>query len=89
MSASEAMQMLNEQGMNKRMLKPLPGKHQSDAELPVAPGYDFCPYPTTVECPSDSSFRTFDGTCNNLRNPLIGRAMTPFRRLMPAKYADG
>jgi peroxidase len=34
-------------------------------------------------------FRTFDGSCNNLRNPLNGAAYMPFVRLLPANYADG
>ena len=89
MSAMEAVDILNEQGMNKRMLKPMHGKHHSDTKLPVAQSYSYCPYSKNIACPSDTSYRTFDGTCNNLKNPLIGRAMTPFRRLMPAKYADG
>ena len=35
------------------------------------------------------TFRTIDGTCNNLRKPLQGAAQTPFRRLIPAHYEDG
>ena len=33
-------------------------------------------------------YRTFDGTCNNLFNPLQGAAGTPSRRLLPAYYED-
>ena len=35
------------------------------------------------------SFRTIDGTCNNLANPLFGAAGTLFKRLVPAQYEDG
>ncbi|KAL1229931.1 Peroxidase mlt-7 [Trichinella pseudospiralis] len=34
-------------------------------------------------------YRTLDGTCNNLRNPLVGAAGTTFNRILPAVYEDG
>ena len=34
-------------------------------------------------------FRTASGSCNNLQNPLLGAAQTPFRRLIDAQYEDG
>ncbi|KAJ8736696.1 hypothetical protein PYW08_007352 [Mythimna loreyi] len=37
-----------------------------------------------------SRYRTLDGTCNNLQNPLrFGVSKTPFRRVLPPDYADG
>ncbi|CAB3240095.1 unnamed protein product [Arctia plantaginis] len=37
-----------------------------------------------------SRYRTVDGTCNNLDNPLKwGVSKTPFRRVLPADYGDG
>ena len=39
--------------------------------------------------PTVNQFRTIDGTCNNLENPLFGAAGTAFRRLIPAQYEDG
>ena len=39
--------------------------------------------------PTVNRFRTIDGTCNNLLNPLLGAARTPFARLTPPKYEDG
>ena len=34
-------------------------------------------------------FRTIDGTCNNIENPLMGAAGTEFSRLIPGVYEDG
>ena len=39
--------------------------------------------------PSLTTFRTIDGTCNNLVHPKLGAASTPFRRILPAWYEDG
>lgn len=41
-------------------------------------------------CNPKSRYRSFNGTCNNLRKPEIyGVAYTPFRRILPPDYADG
>lgn len=32
---------------------------------------------------------TFDGSCNNLRNAVLGRTNTCHRRLLPPAYEDG
>ena len=39
--------------------------------------------------PTVNKFRTIDGTCNNLLQPLIGASNTEFRRVLPAQYEDG
>lgn len=44
---------------------------------------------TSIECNEFQKFRTFDGKCNNKRNPLWGSAMMPFRRAMNPDYCDG
>ena len=45
-----------------------------------------------MKCPHKSEekarFRTIDGTCNNVNQPLFGAAGTPFIRVQPADYAD-
>ena len=48
-----------------------------------------CRYKGRCSQVSVFTFRTIDGTCNNLRKPLQGAAQTPFRRLIPAHYEDG
>ena len=44
-----------------------------------------------VRCnsPTVNQFRSIDGTCNNLKNPLFGSSDQGFRRLIPAQYEDG
>lgn len=34
-------------------------------------------------------YRTFDGTCNNLLNPMWGASLTPFKRLLSPVYENG
>uniref|UniRef100_A0A182K431 Heme peroxidase 1 n=1 Tax=Anopheles christyi TaxID=43041 RepID=A0A182K431_9DIPT len=34
-------------------------------------------------------YRTMDGSCNSLYNPLYGTPFRPYRRLLPARYGDG
>ncbi|XP_060804485.1 chorion peroxidase [Amyelois transitella] len=53
-------------------------------------------FPEPAYCLTDpppcqpSKYRSMDGTCNNLDNPLRwGVSRTPFRRVLPANYGDG
>ncbi|XP_015832935.2 peroxidase [Tribolium castaneum] len=39
-------------------------------------------------CPK-SRYRSYDGSCNNLGNPILGTPQTRYARLLPANYADG
>ena len=39
--------------------------------------------------PTVNIFRTIDGTCNNLKKPLLGASGTAFKRLVPPVYEDG
>ncbi len=39
--------------------------------------------------PTVNIFRTIDGTCNNLKKPLLGSSGTAFKRLVPPVYEDG
>uniref|UniRef100_A0A0A9Z8J0 Chorion peroxidase n=1 Tax=Lygus hesperus TaxID=30085 RepID=A0A0A9Z8J0_LYGHE len=36
-----------------------------------------------------SKYRSYDGSCNNLRNPEWGAVGTALQRILPPKYADG
>ena len=40
-------------------------------------------------CDASAKYRTFDGTCNNLRVPKWGSAGTPLQRIIPNAYSDG
>lgn len=69
--------------LSKRQVPPNPG----------SPGYVIaagnCPYTTIkVTCNSQSKYRTYDGTCNNLKNPLDGSANTPYARFLSPAYDD-
>ncbi|CAH1962658.1 unnamed protein product [Acanthoscelides obtectus] len=38
---------------------------------------------------TNSRYRSFDGSCNNLRNPVWGTPNTRYGRLLPPNYGDG
>jgi hypothetical protein len=42
-----------------------------------------------IKCDRDYEFRTINGTCNNLENPLYGSAGTELLRITPSAYSDG
>lgn len=72
------------------MLKPFSDEIRPDTALPNVPDAETCPYPESVICDGDVlRLRAFDGLCNNLKRPIIGRMMTPFQRLLPSRYSDG
>ena len=46
----------------------------------------------SVTCPPEvtsSAYRTFDGSCNNLKNPEWGKSFRKQYRNLPHTYADG
>lgn len=43
-----------------------------------------------IDCNLFHKYRTFNGSCNNIKNPhSFGVAYTPFRRMLPPDYTDG
>lgn len=47
-----------------------------------------CGMPPLGGCPN-TRYRSYDGSCNNLRNPIWGTPQTPYTRLLPPIYGDG
>jgi hypothetical protein len=47
-----------------------------------------CPY-KNITCKSAYKYQSYDGSCNNLANPLFGMSNTPFQRLLKPLYDDG
>ncbi|XP_053668838.1 peroxidase-like [Anopheles marshallii] len=46
--------------------------------------------PVVASCDEGHTpYRTMDGSCNSLYNPLYGTPYRPYRRLLPAQYGDG
>ncbi|XP_050293643.1 peroxidase-like [Anthonomus grandis grandis] len=59
---------------------PQPQAVQDPATLGCGQPPAFCP---------KTRYRSYDGSCNNLRNPGLGIPQTTYNRLLPAKYGDG
>jgi peroxidase len=69
-------------------LRAFPSRATPNAAVPLPLTSGFCPYPTNYDCSDFLHFRSIDGSCNNLRNPILGRSNTPFRRMGPTRYND-
>ncbi|KAK6644324.1 hypothetical protein RUM43_000591 [Polyplax serrata] len=40
-------------------------------------------------CTGSQYYRTFDGSCNNVANQILGKSLTAYRRLLPSQYFNG
>ena len=63
-----------------------------EADIPPLEYFPELEFPQCVDppMPSDCSspYRSTDGTCNNIANPLRGASNTAYRRLLPSEYED-
>jgi len=79
--AGEQESQISSQGRRKLFRKvnklPAEGKEQGNVCAP------------RPDCSGDQKFRTMDGTCNSLTNPLRGSKNSPYLRLLPPAYGDG
>ncbi len=50
--------------------------------------WSHCSSSRPKRCRSEDRYRSLDGSCNNLRSPMIGASLQPFRRILPAAYDD-
>jgi hypothetical protein len=48
----------------------------------------FCPFAVPVTCDPNTPYRTFDGSCNNLKVPWWGQSNTPYKRWLAPDYSD-
>ncbi|GMR35908.1 hypothetical protein PMAYCL1PPCAC_06103, partial [Pristionchus mayeri] len=68
------------------------GRHPLDLDTIIRSNLANACVPRNDEAECDRSlcynlyFRTFDGTCNNLQNPLQGSAFRPYNRLIKPQY---
>ncbi|CAG9857596.1 unnamed protein product [Phyllotreta striolata] len=60
---------------------------QQPPQQPQDPATLGCGTPPAA-CPK-TRYRSYDGSCNNLRNPVLGTPNTPYTRLLPQNYGDG
>ena len=60
---------------------------QTNVLTPVTVSSQYCPF-KTITCDANNRYQSFDGTCNNLRNPLLGSVNTPYKRYLSPAYDD-
>lgn len=49
---------------------------------------EFCPFKKNINCNPNERFATFDGSCNNLMQPWLGKTNTPYKRYHEPAYDD-
>ncbi|XP_052708782.1 heme peroxidase 2-like [Crassostrea angulata] len=48
-----------------------------------------CEFEKPIHCDDGAKYRTYDGSCNNLKYPYWGKAETPLARFLKSDYHDG
>ena len=48
----------------------------------------FCPFKNSITCDMTYPYRSFDGSCNNLKNLWWGQSETPYKRWLEPDYSD-
>lgn len=69
-------------------LKTLQARSPASALKNLRAPEKFCPFKEPVRCDTQFPYRTFDGSCNNIKNTWWGKSGTPFKRWTPADYSD-
>lgn len=76
----------------------LTGQQKESKRRSWLPEIDFSQTDLASRCPGDpicprnanrDPYRTYDGSCNNLRHTAWGKSNTPYTRLLPPDYEDG
>lgn len=49
---------------------------------------ELCPFKRNIACNPNDKFSSFDGSCNNLQSPWLGKANTPYKRYHEPAYDD-
>lgn len=86
----------NEDCLNNQ--QPTRGNQKEAKRRSWLPEIDFSQTDLASRCPGDpvcprnairDRYRTYDGSCNNLRHTGWGKSNTPYTRLLPPDYEDG
>lgn len=48
-----------------------------------------CPLKSNLTCDPNAKYRNFDGSCNNLENPILGQSNRQFKRFLDSEYDNG
>jgi hypothetical protein len=49
---------------------------------------NLCPIKTNINCNNKLKYQSFDGSCNNLEKPWLGKSKTPYKRYLAPEYSD-
>ena len=49
---------------------------------------EFCPFSQNLKCKTNKKYRKYDGSCNNMIQPWVGKTETPLKRIHAPRYSD-